>query len=588
MGEIRKLPPDLVNKIAAGEVIERPASVVKELVENALDAGARRIEVTLEDGGKRLVRVADDGRGIAALDLPLAVESHATSKLATIEDLARIRTLGFRGEALASMGSVADLRVASRPAGEDGAEIRVRGGEAGPVRPAGLAPGTIVEVRDLFFNTPARRKFLRDAGAELRAAAEALMRLALGAPGVGFRLVHRGAGAAARSEPRTVLDARPTDDPLERIADLYGRDLVADLVPLEGTRGTARVTGFAALPRRTRGDASWQLATLWGRPIRDRIVAGAVREAYQGLVMTRRHPIVFLALELEPGSVDVNVHPAKLEVRFREPREVFGLVRAAILEAIEPRKEAPALRASGPAAAAVPARELSGAALVREPGPRWVVHGREPVPIAPSPSFSEGKRAFEGTPDFLQLPSGYLLIPAGDGFEVIDPHALHERILYEEWRERLATGAVEIQPLLVPALVDLTAVEEERLERAREPLAALGILAEPFGPQTAAIQAVPALLARGRRQPDWGALLRDLLGAGEDGAPGPGRGALLEALTARIACKAAVKLGERLSPEEVAALIAGRERARRSNLCPHGRPTWLRFTERDLEREFRR
>jgi DNA mismatch repair protein MutL len=584
MGLIRKLPPELMNQIAAGEVIERPASVVKELVENALDAGARSIEIALEDGGRRLVRVADDGAGIAAEDLPLAVESHATSKLACVEDLFSVKTLGFRGEALASMGSVAELRVASRREdAAEGAEIRVRGGAVEPVRPAARGRGTTVEVRDLFFNTPARRKFLRDTAGELRAALEALTRLALGAPAVAFRLTHR----AGEGPARLVLEARPTEDPLERIADLFGREVADDLVAIRGARGAARISGFAALPRRTRGDASQQHVVLRAaggagfRPIRDRLVSGAIREAYQGFLMSRRHPIVFLALEVPAEEVDVNVHPAKLEVRFREPREVFGLVRAAILEALEARREAPALTPAGRVAEAAPRWEM-------RPPPRSappLLGGEEKPPAWSTPGPAAGL-AFPSppAPRHLQLASGYLIVEAGRGFEVIDPHALHERVLYEEWKARLAAGAVEVQPLLVPAIVEVTAAEDARAEELREPLAALGVVLEPFGPGALAVQAVPALLARER---DWAAIVRGLLAAEEDGA-GPSRAALLERLTATLACKAAVKLGERLGAAEVAALLARREAAERSHLGPHGRPTALAFSEGDLERQFKR
>lgn len=589
MASIRKLAPELVNQIAAGEVIERPASVVKELVENAIDAGARRVEVALEDGGKRLVRVADDGCGIAAEELLLAVESHATSKLAAAEDLFCVRTLGFRGEALASMGSVADLRIASRlrAEGAEGAEIRVRGGAAEAVRPAGVAPGTTVEVRDLFFNTPARRKFLREGAGELRPAIEALQRLALGAPGVGFRLVHRGPGEAGESGWRLIFDARPTADPLERIADLFGRDLAADLVPVDGARGSARIAGFAALPRRTRGDAREQHVTMNGRPVRDRLIGAAVREAYQGFLMTRRFPIVFLALELAPEMVDVNVHPAKLEVRFREPREIFSLVRGAIAATLEDRKAVPALEPRG-GAKYEPQRtrrprsfrtDASAYSIPESSSGSSVISVAEERPVWGAP-------AADPTPPFLQLASGYLVVAAARGFEVIDPHALHERILYEEWKARLATGAVEVQQLLLPILVDLAPLDEARLADLRAPLAALGLVVEPFGPGTAAIQAVPALADR-RAGRDWGGALRGLLAVEEDGG-GPARATLLESLTATIACKAAVKLGERLRPEEVAALLARRAAADRSHLCPHGRPTALAFEERDLERQFKR
>ncbi|HVY61983.1 MAG TPA: DNA mismatch repair endonuclease MutL, partial [Planctomycetota bacterium] len=386
MGVIRKLPQDLVNQIAAGEVIERPASALKELVENALDAGATRIEVALEDGGRRLVRVVDDGCGMSAEDLPLAVASHATSKIAELDDLFRIRTLGFRGEALASIGSISELRVASRPAAGDGHEIEVRGGAASEVRPAGVARGTTIEVRNLFFNTPARRKFLRDAGGELRQCVEALTRVALATPAVAFRISHEG---------RLCFETQAGASPLERIADLFGRELAGDLVPVRNRRGAVEIGGFVALPRRTRGDSTQQHVSLNGRAIRDKLVASAVRESYQGFLMTRRFPIVFLELTAEPDAVDVNVHPAKLEVRFRDHRDVFALVVRTIRGALEAQRVDPVL---APAAPAAPAATFRPAAA---PEPYRYV-----PPARPAARVSEGERPTYDAPapDLAPIP----------------------------------------------------------------------------------------------------------------------------------------------------------------------------------------
>ena len=634
MTTIRKLPADLINQIAAGEVIERPASAMKELVENALDAGAPRIEVALEDGGRRLIRVADDGAGMGADDLPLAVASHATSKIANLDDLFHIRTLGFRGEALASIGSIAELRVASRQAEGDGHEIEVRGGATGEVRPAGVAKGTTVEVRNLFFNTPARRKFLRDGGGELRQCVEALTRVALAKPGVAFRLAHEGRLVfETTADPAAEEGSRAT---LPRIADLFGSELARDLVPVSGARGAIRLGGYVALPRRTRGDSTQQFVSLNGRAIRDKLVGSAVREAYQGFLMTRRFPVVFLELEAEPDAVDVNVHPAKLEVRFRESRDLFALIVRVIRGVLEeeridpvlapaharvepasrvasPAHPEPASRAEpltreerrSPSMAAPMARcaSIFAATSVAEPRAEYRIvttpptapvsasvpvavpdAGRAAAPTAAPSQAALFDRAPAAAPAHLQLGSGYLVVETPAGFEVLDPHALHERILYEELRTRIAEGSVELQALLIPELVELSAIEEARLDAARESLAAIGLVVEPFGPRTAAIQAVPAILRRVR---SWDGVLRDLLGGVDDGAA-PSRSAMLEHLTATMACKAAVKLGERLKPDEVAALLARRATADRSHLCPHGRPTALAFPAHELERQFKR
>ncbi|RME71977.1 MAG: DNA mismatch repair endonuclease MutL, partial [Planctomycetota bacterium] len=383
---IRPLPPELVNQIAAGEVVERPASVLKELVENSLDAGARRIEIAIEEGGRRLLRVVDDGAGIAAEQLPLAVASHATSKLHALEQLFSIRSLGFRGEALASIGSVSELRLASRPPGQPcGAEIRVRGGLAGEVRPSAVAVGTLVEVRNLFFNTPARRKFLGSPAAESRACARTLMRLALASPEVGMRL---------RSGGRTLIEAPPSEGEhalRERVTALFGRAVTDDLVPVAFERDGLVVRGLAALPRRNRGDSTHQFVALKvrggrARPIRDKLIAAAIREAYRGLLMTRRHAVVFLELELGAEDVDVNVHPAKLEVRFRHGSNVFGTVvralRAALDGALAPAVLETSESPPAPPPAATPASSSDD--------PRWAWRPRPITRHPPAAPVSEG------------------------------------------------------------------------------------------------------------------------------------------------------------------------------------------------------
>jgi DNA mismatch repair protein MutL len=508
--------------------------------------------------------------------------------------------------------------------------VRVRGGEVGGVRPAAVAPGSVIEVRNLFFNTPARRKFLSQAAGEARACARALTRLALGAPHVGFRLEHGG---------RLLLEApaQPEDDAAEalrgRITHLFGRALAEDLVAVSGARDGVRLSGLAALPRRTRGDSTHQFVTLKvrggeARPIRDKLLAAAIKEGYRGLLMTRRHAVVFLELEIDPSLVDVNVHPAKLEVRFRNRGDVFGMVVRALREALDARPELARLEVAADAAGAARrsagpdlgdrgAAAAPGAGPGRRPVQRWDWRpdsrdrSREVPALAaaasaatatcaglpaeaptrdPAPGGQPGLSGLEeaALPRSLQLSSGYLVVASGDGFEVIDPHALHERIIFEQLKARVEAGALEVQPLLVPTVVDLGPEEVAVAEQARAPLAEVGLVIEPFGAGSWAVQAYPALLeGPGGRRLDLAALVRDCLETVAEGRRLE-RSALLEHILATLACKAAVKLGERLREGEVEALLRRRAIAERSHLCPHGRPSALAFSGLDLERQFRR
>lgn len=833
---IRPLPELLVNQIAAGEVIERPASVVKELLENAVDAGAGRIEVVIRDGGRSLIRVADDGAGIPADELPLAPASHATSKITGVDDLFRIGTLGFRGEALASIGAVSRLRIVSRPPDATaGHEIVCEGGTVTPVRPASAPPGTTVEVERLFYNTPARRKFLRTDGAEFTHIAEQVMRVALPYPGVRFRLEHNG---------RTVYDMPAAPDARARVEMLLGGESAAALVPVESARGGVTISGWAAAPRESRSADRWQYLFLNGRYVRDRLLMAALREAYRGMLESHRRPVAVIFLSVDPADVDVNVHPTKVEVRFRNGGAVYRELMAAVREALLAADLAPGLRIPAPTAAGIPEgfADASGAMpwdaglpdagvaaaagspatdgdlrvgppaagtnvvpvpnaeadrvraamtdflrrldparnrVAFQPLPRHDPPGRpgeggpppswapaseagraaallsvearrvqrdarlaaglparsaserlfpdglpadDPVPaelhrldgapdpgsqaaaatglltdlqhpaglatdlvgeapatedpaapeagnppagadphgdddsrsgfaVVPTPATVADGRSFARMPTAdergldqapgsggsgfapaftgagrtsapatasvpvigrtalrADSPAGPLFPPAGrrrykaaqfhdtfivvetaTGLDVIDQHALHERLLYEKFKARLAGGGPPAQRLLIPEPVDLPPRLSAVLEEHRDLLVRMGVEADPFGAGGAAVHAVPGMMLPGLlRRAGPGALLRDLL---EMLAEREGRGdaeSLLHAAIDMAACKAAIKAGDPLTPEEIDALLAERDRVAQHHTCAHGRPTSLSLSCRELERQFKR
>lgn len=584
MSKIRELPPDLVDKIAAGEVVERPASVVKELLENALDAGARRVEVTVEEGGLRLVRVTDDGEGMTPDELPLAVRSHATSKIRTVDDLFAIRSLGFRGEALASIAAVSHLRVASRPRdARGGAELRVSGGRLGDVAPAGLPPGTTIEAADLFFNVPARRAFVSTSRAELRAVTVEVRRQALARPEVTLRLVADG---------QVVIDAPATDEPRERLAQLLGRDLAEDLIAVpraEEEAGTLR--GYVSPCDRSRGDSQQQFFFLNGRTVRDPTLLSAVRQAYANLLPPRRHPTALLWLDVDPADVDVNVHPQKADVRFRRDREVFHLIVRAVRAALQrggmvaelhlARRPTPALAAVAPAPRAL-APGAVAVALATAPSP----------PAGPSMASQAGAPPLHAQPAavpappgrFLQVHRRYVLEETPQGLRLLDPHALHERILYEEILARLAAGPLESQRFLFPQVVAAGPLLLAALEERRAALEALGFEVAPFGRDALAVHAAPRLLAA-ERVPD---ALGELLGAPEALGPHDEGGGLLHDIAAALACKAAVKFGQALTDAEVETLLRRRAEVKNAHCCPHGRPTALTLTLDELDRRFGR
>ena len=604
---IRQLPSWVVTKIAAGEVIERPASVVKELLENAVDAGSSRIEVEVEQGGAELIRVVDDGRGIVADDLRLAFASHATSKLASADDLFRIQTLGFRGEALASIGGVARVALQSRPPDRAcGAEVTCHGGDLSPVRAWNGTPGTRVEVRQLFYNTPVRRKFLRTTATEMGHVAEAFTRLALARPGLHLVLRHNG---------KHVYEVPASAGLLDRLGLFFGAEVRDRLYAVEVAQGPVRLHGYVADPACERGNAKGQYLFVNGRWVRDRSLGHALQEAYRGLLMTGRYAVAFLFLELPPEQVDVNVHPTKTEVRFRDGQVLYHLVLGGVRERLRAADLTARLRVGAPPAEGVPS-PAAGA-------PGWSLSAPPPpgqrLPFASAASASvlapdlapwpdgavpagqerdaEGRAALNqgaapgrdplaeaGSLKAIQLYDAYLVLETPEGMLVIDQHALHERILFEQLKRRIRAGQLEAQRLLIPEPVDLPAEQAARALEHRDALAELGLGIEDFGGGTLLVTSYPALL--GNRSPQ--AILRAVVDHLVSKERPPSREQLLNDLLSLMACHAAVRAGDRLTPEEMAALVAQRHLAEDTHHCPHGRPTSLLLSKHDLDRQFRR
>ena len=587
---IRILPETTANRIAAGEVVERPAAVVKELVENALDAGATRVAVTLEEGGIGRVVVEDDGAGMAPAELDLAVERHATSKLPEEAVLFRIATLGFRGEALPSIGAVSRLSITSRPrGGGDAHAILVEGGRKGPVVPASGAPGTRVEMRDLFYAVPARRKFLRQPRAEADRAVEAVRRLALAWPAVGFRVVVDG---------REALSLAPaTRD--ARIHDLLGPEFAAAALPVSGAAEGLSLSGLAAQPAHTRPTGAAQHLVVNRRPVQDRLLRTALHVAYRDLVAAGRHPAAALFLDLPPEAVDVNVHPMKTELRFRDEAAARGLLISALRRALgvgAGSASVPGLRPPPPAWRR-PLPRPSGfaeaqAAFGAEAAPSAPTMGRLPLGFA-APRPSVAPRPSEPVPDdhplgrpLAQILDTYVLAEAPDGALVlVDQHAAHERLTHEALRAQLLeAGGVRSQPLLLPAVVDMPQADAARLLAEAEPLARLGLEIEGFGPGAVLVRAVPALLGA----PDPAPLLRDLAEELAEWEEATALDRRLDAAVARLACHGSVRAGRRLAPAEMAALLRQMEDTPRAATCSHGRPTFLRLGPAELERLFGR
>jgi len=610
---IRRLPEGLVNRIAAGEVVERPASAVKELVENSLDAGAARIEVGLRDGGRTLIAVSDDGCGMGADDLVLCLERHATSKLAD-DDLTRIATLGFRGEALPSLAAVSRLTLTSRAAGADEAwSIGVEGGEMGELRPAAHPRGTRVEVRDLFFATPARLKFLKGTPTEVGHIVDVVGRLAMARPDVAFSLTDEG--RALLSLPATAGDLTGSPDAgLRRIGAVVGKDFAANAVTVEAERDEYRLSGHAGVPTHHRRTTAHQFLFVNGRPVRDRLLHGAIRGAYQDLLASDRHPAVVLFLDLPAELVDVNVHPMKTEVRFRDAGLVRGLIVSALKHAL-----AAAGHRSAPRAMPWPANGGLGAGGLGVGG-----RGGGAAPSGPSPAaaglalafaaplpggLAEAAAPFEGVAASMQAssagdpagdtPAGdipplgfaraqlhgtYIVAQSADGMVIVDQHAAHERLTHERLKRALHAGGVPRQVLLLPEVVELDAASIDRLTRRAEELTALGLVLEPFGPGAVVVREVPALLGPVDARGLITDLAEDLAELGEAVAMGE----RLSRVCASMACHGSVRAGRKLSIDEMNALLREMERTPHSGQCSHGRPTWVELKRSDIERLFGR
>lgn len=637
MSRIQALEPLVVNKIAAGEVVERPGSVVKELLENSLDALATRIDVDIVDGGTELIRIADDGQGIHPDDLTLAVTSHATSKIRGADDLFRVRTMGFRGEALASIASISRLKIRSRQTDRDhGTEIAVDGGTIAPIQPCGMPQGTVIEVRNLFFNTPVRRKFLRSVPTEFGHISEQFTRIALACP----RLA-----AVLRHNERMVYELPPTDQVLERLKLFFGSDLVDRLIWVESQTDSSRLWGYVAHPSESRSTRKGQYLFLNGRFIQDRSLQHALGEAYRGLLMTGRYPVAFLFLELAPDLVDVNIHPTKAEVRFRDSqslyRQMLSTLRTRFLTAdldstvsvpgrlqlaatrppVDPKQQLDlqldmAAWAKESLANWTPSAEPFLQSIDNQPPASFPAFGERVDPATPPfsastpPSFPPSDRSFDPAPfgppaseqtpirpsappspangsqarQIMQVHDCYLVVETDEGITVIDQHALHERVMYEHLRARVIEGAIESQRTLVPQPLEFGNREATALLENTDVLGQLGYGLEEFGGQTLLLTAYPAMLA----QADHGQILADLADQLAAAGQKPSRRDILDSLLHLMACKAAVKAGQRLKPEEMESLLAQRHLIDDAHHCPHGRPTALVLTRTELDRQFGR
>jgi DNA mismatch repair protein MutL len=625
MGRIQQLSPLVISQIAAGEVIERPGSVLKELLENSIDAGSTRIDVEVNQGGLEMLRVVDNGCGLEAEDLPLAFAAHATSKLRSADDLFRVGTLGFRGEGLASIGAVAQVTLQSRPPHLDhGTEIHCHGGKLTEPRIWNGAPGTRIEVRHLFFNTPVRRKFLRGPSTEMGQLSESFTRLALSQLSLHLTLKHNN---------KLIHDIPASAGLLDRISIFFGDELRKQLLMIEAEQGGATLGGYVADPICERGGTQMQYLFVNGRWVRDRLLSQALQEAYRGLLMTGKHPLAFLFLELPPDQVDVNVHPTKAEVRFRQPEKVQQLVLNTVRKRLQGEDLTAPLRIRQAPSAPVRSEQTdlpfsSDSPAPHPPETKPSAARAAPLPPSPSPENSETPRPLPQTspaqkakpalggrrpeasptprptatpaaiparsvekrevparpPRAMQMHDLYLVVEVPEGMLVFDQHALHERILFEQLKHRLSSGRLEVQKLLIPEPVRFPLPQATLLLEHRDALEELGLEVSDFGAGTVLLSGYPALL--GKRTP------REILQATVEYLSSkerpPTRDVLLNDLMALVACHAAVRAGDRLSPEEISELLAQRHLAQDSHHCPHGRPSSLLFTKQDLDRQFRR
>jgi DNA mismatch repair protein MutL len=610
--QIRKLPADVVNRIAAGEVVERPAAAVKELVENALDAGATRVSVAIEEGGLKRITIEDDGCGMSAEDLLVALERHATSKLAAGDDgrvdLLNIHTMGFRGEALPSIASVSRMTLTSRADGEDAADVFVEAGRIEGPRPAAFTgrgeTGTRIEVRDLFHATPARLKFMKGERSETMAVTDAVKRLAMANPRVAFSLESNG-----RSLFRYAAEAEGETGQLGRLGAIMGRDFRENAIAIDAEREGVRLTGFAGLPTLNRGNAQMQFMFVNGRPVKDRMLNGVIRAAYQDFLARDRHPMAALFVELDPEYVDVNVHPAKTEVRFRESGNIRGLMIGALRHSLAAAGHRASTTVAGfalgkarpeeamPTGALFASRPSTGGGYAYQ-APRPEAYDRSGFQDGPPQPFdySDAPTArVETAPDMpqqefplgvarAQLHETYIVAQTTDGIVIVDQHAAHERLVYEDMKRQMAAGGVKRQALLIPDVVELTEDEAARvLERADE-LAELGLEIEPFGAGAVCVRATPALFG----EMDAIGLIRDLADDFAEYESGLALTERFEEVMGNMACRGSVRAGRRLNGDEMNALLRQMEATPHSGQCNHGRPTYVELKLADVERLFGR
>ena len=602
---IQPLEESAINRIAAGEVVERPASAVKELVENAVDAGATRIDVAIADGGKTLIRVTDDGCGIPPEELSLAIARHATSKIDG-SDLLNIHSFGFRGEALASLGAVGRLTLTSRAEGHDAAELSVTGGKIDPIKPAALSRGTVVTLRNLFFATPARLKFLRSDRAEMQAISDVLKRLAMAEPSVSFALRDVSGGGEGRVTFRADAVSGDLFDALRgRLGQVMGREFIDNAVPIDADRDGIRLTGLAGLPTYSRGAAVAQFLFVNGRPVRDKLLIGALRGAYADFLSRDRHPAVALFIDCDPHKVDVNVHPAKSEVRFREPGLVRGLIVSALRHALAEAGHRASTTVAGATLGAMRPEAPQGQPRVYQMDrPSFVA--KQTAYQAQTPGFADMQSTYSGRVVEVEerapsadetprenLPLGaargqvhenYIIAQTEDGIVIVDQHAAHERLVYEKLKTQMAQNGVPAQALLIPDVVEMSESDSARLLDIAEELTRMGLTIEPFGNGAVVVRETPAILG----EVNADALLRDILDELDDQGEAHAVQDRIEAILSRVACHGSIRSGRQMRAEEMNALLREMEATPYSGQCNHGRPTYVELKLGDIERLFGR
>jgi DNA mismatch repair protein MutL len=586
--KIRRLGEGTINRIAAGEVVERPASAAKELIENALDAGATRIDIATSNGGADLISVEDNGEGMSADDLLLAVERHATSKLPE-DDLAHIVTMGFRGEALPSIGAVARMSIVSRTAKGEAHEIRVDGGQTSGPKPAGFLSsgqsGTRVDVRELFFATPARLKFLKSARSEDLATTDIVKRLAMARPDVAFILTLDGRRTLDLQSEGDLFEGR-----LKRLSRIMGREFAENAARVAIEREGVRVTGFAGLPTYNRANAQMQFLFVNGRPVRDKLLIGAVRGAYADFLARDRHPALALFLECDPAFVDVNVHPAKTEVRFRDAGLVRGLIVSSLKNALADAGHRASTTVAGAALASLRPQNFTYSQPLPSQGMNEQAREFHSPLFTPAPSARVEEPPIEQTPESplgvarAQLHETYIVAQTAGGIVIVDQHAAHERLVYERMKHALENGGIARQKLLIPEVAELDPAEVERVSARADELAELGLVIEPFGPDAVLVREVPAMLG----QMDVKSMLRDLADDIAETGNALSLKERLEEVAGTLACHTSVRAGRRLNAEEMNALLREMEATPHSGQCNHGRPTYVELKLSDIERLFGR